>query len=62
MAGEIIGAFIRWLCRGCKTNFNDEVGCVNGWFSNIPILGTFENIILAQCFVILVIIIVAIII
>lgn len=60
--GEIIGAFIRWLCRRCKTNFNDEIACVNGWFSKIPILRTFENLILAQCFVIIVIIIVAIII
>ena len=60
--GKIIGALIRWLCRGRKTNFKDEVECANGWFSNIPILGTFENLILAQCFVILVIIIVAIII
>ena len=57
-----IDAFVRWLCRGCKTNFKDEVGCVNGWFSNIPIWGTFENIIIAQCFVIVIIIIVVIII
>lgn len=57
-----IGALIRWLCRRCKASFKYEVECVDGWFSNIPIQGTFENLILAQCFVILVIIIVAIII
>ncbi len=56
--GEFIGALIRWLVRGCKTSFKDELDCVNGWFPNIPILGAFENIILSQCFVIIVIIIV----
>lgn len=56
--GDIIGALIRWLVRGCKTSFQDEMDCVDGWFSDIPILGTFENIILSQCFAIIVIIIV----
>ena len=23
----IIGAFIRWLARGCKTSFQDELDC-----------------------------------
>ena len=57
---SIIGAVIRWLARGCKTNFQDELDCVEGWFHNVPILGTFENIFLSQCFVIIVIIIVLI--
>lgn len=57
----IIGAVIRWLARGCKTSFQDELDCVDGWFPNVPILGTFENIILSQLFVIIVIIIIAII-
>jgi hypothetical protein len=61
MAGDIIGAVIRWLARRCKTNFQDELDCADGWFTNVPILGTFENIILSQCFVIIVIIIIAII-
>lgn len=60
--GSIIGAFIRWLARGCKTSFKDELDCVDGWFSNVPILGTFENIILAQCFVLIVLIILLIVI
>jgi len=60
--GSILGALIRWLLRGCRTNFKDELDCVDGWFSNVPILGTFENIFLAQCFVIIVLIILAIII
>lgn len=55
---SIIGALIRWLVRGCKTSFHDELDCVDGWFSNVPIMGTFENIILSQCFVIIVIFIV----
>ena len=59
---NILGALIRWLLRGCHTNFKDELDCVDGWFSNVPILGTFENIFLAQCFVIIVLIILAIII
>ena len=42
--GSILGALIRWLLRGCRTNFKDELDCVDGWFSNVPILGTFENI------------------
>ena len=62
MAGDIIGAFIRWLARRCKTRFRDELDCVDGWFTNVPILGTYENIILSQFFVIIVIIAVAIII
>lgn len=60
--GDIIGAVIRWLARGCKTSFKDELDCVEGWFSDVPILGTFENIILSQCFAIIVIIIVCIVI
>ena len=39
MAGDIIGAFIRWLARRCKTRFRDELDCVDGWFTNVPILG-----------------------
>ena len=62
MGGDIIGALIRWLARRCKTSFQDELDCVDGWFSNIPILGTFKNIFLSMFFVIIVIIIVAIII
>ena len=61
ISGRVTGALIRWFCRGCKTNLHDEIECVDGWFSNIPILGTFENLILTQCFVIILIIIVAII-
>ena len=57
----MIGAVIRWLARGCKTSFKDELDCIEGWFPNVPILGTFENIILSQCFVIIVIVIVLII-
>lgn len=57
VSGRVFGGLIRWLCRGCKTNLQDEIDCVNGWFSNIPIWGTFENLILTQCFVIIVIII-----
>lgn len=60
-AATIIGALIRWLCRRCKTKFRDEYNCVDGWFSNIPILGDgdFENLILSQCFVLVVIFIVS---
>ena len=59
---EMFGALIRWLARGCRTRFRDELDCVDGWFENIPILGTFENDILAQAFVLLVIAILAMII
>ena len=62
MAGDIIGAVIRWLARGCKTRFRGELDCVDGWFENIPILGTFENLFLSQAFVLLVIAILAMII
>ena len=34
MCGDIIGAVIRWLARGCKTSFQDELDCVDGWFPN----------------------------
>ena len=61
-SGRIIGALIRWLLRRCRTSFKDELDCAEGWFSNVPILGTFENIFLSQCFVIIVLIIIAIII
>ncbi len=61
-SGRFIGALIRWFARRCKTSFQDELDCVDGWFSNVPILGTFENIFLSQCFVIVVLIIIAIII
>ena len=60
--GDVIGALIRWLLRGCKTRLWDELNCEDGWFANIPYLGDFENTILAQCLVIIILIIVAIII
>ena len=61
-AADVIGALIRWLFRGCKTKFMDELNCENGWFANIPYLGDFENTILAQLLAIIILIIVAIII
>ena len=41
-----VGAFIRWVFRGCKTNFQDELDCKDGWF---PFLGEYENALLAFC-------------
>lgn len=48
---NIIGAFIRWGLRGFRTRFPDEVICSNGWFKKIPLIEPFENIIIAQIFV-----------
>lgn len=50
-----IGGFIRWLLRRCRTRLEDELHCKNGWFDGIPILNIYENAILAQLFVAIVI-------
>ena len=45
------------MLRGFKTNLNDEISCEDGWFLKIPVINKipfideFENIILAQLFV-----------
>ena len=53
--GVLLGASIRWLCRGCKTSFDDEVNSNIGWFKNIPILRGLENYLLGCVFILLVI-------
>jgi len=55
------GGFLRWLLRGFKTKLDDEISCEDGWFHKIPIINRiplideYENIILAQFFVLLLI-------
>ena len=55
------GGFLRWMLRGFKTKLNDEISCEDGWFARIPVIkkipliDEFENIILAQLFIALVI-------
>ncbi len=57
---DLIGALIRWLFRRRKTNFQDELDCIDdGWFSNIPFLRLFENAIIGACFSIILLFIIS---
>lgn len=58
MDGTYLGALIRWLCRGCKTNFDDEFMLKNGWFKNVPILKYVENYFIAFIFTLILVLIV----
>lgn len=56
--GVYLGAIIRWLCRGCKTVFKDELECKNGWLKNVPILKYVENYLIGIVFIAIVVLIV----
>lgn len=57
-AANFFGAFLRWMIRGFHTNFKDELICTEGWFKRIPFLELFENVILAQLFAIIVLVVI----
>ena len=42
-----LGALIRWIFRGCNTDYRDEINLEHGWFEDIPILCEIENLIIA---------------
>ena len=55
---DIIGGEFRWICRFCRTNYRDEINCIDGWFKNIPIISTIENELLGTIIVIVMIVVV----
>lgn len=57
---DYIGAFIRWMFRGFRTKFKDELICTDGWIKRITFLEPFENFIIGQLVVLLILIIVII--